>query len=58
MEQQQLHQDVVYVDAIIERLRASYLTRTPLPTPEEETLTVTRFYRFYRYVLAEGYGHA
>jgi hypothetical protein len=32
--EQQLQQDTGYVDALIERLRACYLTRAPLPTAE------------------------
>jgi hypothetical protein len=56
MKRQQLEQDAAYVDALIERLCEHYLTRTPLPGSEPEPLNAAAFYRFYRYVIAEGYG--
>jgi hypothetical protein len=54
--EQQLQQGTEYVDALIERLRACYLTRVPLPTAEAAPLNVADVYRLYRHMLAEGYG--
>ena len=51
-------QDTAYVAALIDRLRACYLARTPLPTSAAAQLTAVGFYRFYRYVVAESYGQA
>ena len=56
MDQQQAQQqDAAYADSLIERLRELYLSRTSVPG-EEQPLTMARFYRFYRYLLVEGYG--
>jgi hypothetical protein len=55
MEEQQLPQDTAYVDAVIDRLRACYLARPPLPAAAAVPLTVAGFYRCYRAVLTEGY---
>ena len=58
MEQQHLQLASTYVDALIERLLDLYLQRTPLPDADQKPLTVDRFFRVYRSVLAEGYGEA
>ncbi len=58
MEQQHLQLASTYADALIERLLDLYLQRTPLPDAEQKPLTVERFFRIYRCVLAEGYGEA
>ena len=58
MEQQHLQLASTYADALIERLLDLYLQRTPLPDAEQKSLTVERFFRIYRCVLAEGYGEA
>ncbi len=56
MNQQQTQQEVAYETALLERLRELYLTRTPPPSSERAPLTINDFYRFYRYIKAEGYG--
>ncbi len=48
--------DRAYEDALIERLRDRYLSKTPLPGEDGTPLTLACFYRLYRAVLAEGYG--
>ena len=58
MEQQHLQLASTYAEALIERLLDRYLQRTPLPDAEQQPLTVERFLRIYRCVLAEGYGEA
>ncbi len=58
MEQQHLLHASTYADALIERLLDLYLQRTPLLDAEQRPLTVERFFRIYRCVLAEGYGEA
>jgi hypothetical protein len=55
MNQQQTQPEVAYETMILERLREFYLTRTLLPTNEGTPLTISDFYRFYRYIKAEGY---
>ncbi len=56
MNQQQTQEEVAYETALLERLRELYLTRMPLPTSEGTPLTINDFYRFYRFIKAEGYG--
>ncbi len=55
-QQQQTQGDVAYETAVLERLRELYLARTPLPNSTETPLTLGDFYRFYRFIKAEGYG--
>ena len=57
MEQQHAHGDTVYRTALIERLRDLHLAGTALPDVGETPFTLTVFYRFRRYIIAEGYGH-
>jgi hypothetical protein len=61
MEQQHPHEphtqdDAVYINALVDRLAAQYLARTATPGPNGAPLTIERFHRLYRCVLAEGYG--
>ena len=56
MEQQHLQLASTYADALIERLLDLYLKRVPLPDAEQQPLSVERFFRIYRCMLAEGYG--
>ncbi len=61
MEQQHPHEphtqdDAVYINALVDRLAEQYLARTATPAPNGAPLTIERFHRLYRCVLAEGYG--
>jgi hypothetical protein len=58
MAQQHASRDEAYVNAMIEQLRERYLGHRPLPGSEATPLTLAQFYRFYHYILAEGYGNA
>ncbi len=55
-QQYQVQRDGAYETAVLERLRELYLTHTPLPMREGVALTLSDFYRFYRYIKVEGYG--
>jgi hypothetical protein len=55
-QQPQTKGDVAYEQALLERLRELYLQRVPFPPESETVLTINDFYRFYRYIKAEGYG--
>ena len=55
-QQSHTHSDATYEDRLLERLRELYLTRTPLPDRGQTPLTLSDFYRFYRYIATEGYG--
>ncbi|MDQ4100167.1 MAG: hypothetical protein M3121_06685 [Chloroflexota bacterium] len=54
--EEQTDKSDAYVDAIVARLTTHFLTSAPLPGKEDISLTADRFYRFYRHVVAEGYG--
>ena len=61
MERQHPHEpqtqdNAVYITALVNRLAEQYLARTALPGPDGAPLTIERFHRLYRCVLAEGYG--
>lgn len=55
----QLQRGTAYEHTIVERLREQYLSHAPLPGARDvsKSLTIEQFYRLYRYVCAEGYGH-
>jgi hypothetical protein len=55
-QQYQVQRDGAYETAVLERLRELYLTHTPLPMRAGGALTLSDFYRCYRYIKAEGYG--
>ncbi len=48
--------DVEYTNAVLRQLLEYYLADMPQPSQEETPMTVARFHRLCRYVLAEGYG--
>lgn len=58
MNEQQTHGDIAYEHQLLERLRELFLAHIVLPSPAAcpQVLTVNDFYRWYRYILAEGYG--
>ncbi len=53
---QQVTDDPGYADGIVARLTEHFLSSAPLPGYEDRPLTVARFYRLYRHIIAEGYG--
>ena len=50
--------DSTYSDAIVARLTEHFLSSASVPGYADRPLTVSRFYRLYRHVLAEGYGQS
>ena len=58
MNEQQTQGDVAYERQLLERLREFFLAHVTLPVPGEQpcVMSLNDFYRWYRYILAEGYG--
>jgi hypothetical protein len=56
MNEQQIQNEIGYETELLERLRELYLRHIPIPNLAGEPLTIEQFYRYYRYIKAEGYG--